>query len=151
MSIVNQSILFIIVYYLTKTLNNDQKLRINNVRYFTEMVDEKFFSVLKTLASAFRGGDPCQDIQRYSGGLKNFCRGDVVLVNLHFFLLMNDTDCKKGRLLKTKIVIKPENKYIFYNPKDPVYKIYPEPKVNLSLYVRQCASIEQQLTWRLAN
>ncbi len=45
------------------------------------MVDEKFFSVLKTLATVFRGGDPCQNIQRYSGGLKNFCRGDVVLVN----------------------------------------------------------------------
>ena len=48
--------------------------------FFTDSSDEKFFSVLKTLAAAFQGGDPCQEIQKYSGGLKNFCRGDVVLV-----------------------------------------------------------------------
>jgi DNA topoisomerase VI subunit A len=45
-----------------------------------DTVDERFFSVLKTLAAAFKGGDPCQDLQRFSNGLKNTCRGDVIMV-----------------------------------------------------------------------
>lgn len=44
---------------------------------FSDLVSEHFFSVLKTLADVLGKGDPCQNIQRYAGGLKNVCRSEA--------------------------------------------------------------------------
>lgn len=40
--------------------------------------------MLATLAKAFQKGDPCQTIQKYSDGLKNFCRDDAVMETVGF-------------------------------------------------------------------